>query len=662
MDLRNLTGYEINFLHCQGCTAEDWSRVQVPRDFETERVRNVHFSGDNILGGMRKTVLLPGDVEMPSGIYNSHLHNCSFGDDVFIRGVRLMANYDVEGDVVIENVLSLVTEGMASFGNGTELEILNEGGGRTIKIFDRLSAQLAYFMALYRERAGFIQALDKIIDYHVKCRTFETGRIKKGSRITNCGEIKNVFIGEYAEINGALKLSNGSILSTKEDPAVIGAGVEAKDFIIQTGSSVENSAILHRCFVGQGVRIGRQYSAENSAFFANSEAFHGEGCSIFAGPYTVTHHKSTLLIAGFFSFFNAGSGSNQSNHMYRLGPVHQGILERGARTGSFSYMLWPSRVGAFTSVIGKHFTNFDTSEFPFSYISEEDGKSILTPAINLFTAGTKRDSLKWPARDRRKGQDKLDLINFDVLSPYTAGRMLTGMGILNDLYQKTSKDTKTVSYKGIEINRLMLRTSARYYEMGIKIFMGRCLIDQIEKLGAKIFENIKPADNSAGSLAMEMWVDAAGLLSPISSINNFVDSVTSGEINRISQAEDALNNIWRNYRENEWHWCLTLMKKRTGGQQEAITPEYLSGIITDWKNESIKLNNMILKDAMREFDLSSKISYGVDGNKDEDFQAVRGSYEENKFIKQIREENLVIEERADKALSILESHSESIEA
>ena len=53
----------------------------------------------------------------------------------------------------------------------------------------------------------------------------------------------------------------------------------------------------------------------------------------------MTHHKSTLLIAGLFSFMNAGSGSNQSNHMYKLGPIHQGILERGAKTSSDSYIL-----------------------------------------------------------------------------------------------------------------------------------------------------------------------------------------------------------------------------------------------------------------------------------------------------------------------------------
>ncbi len=40
--------------------------------------------------------------------------------------------------------------------------------------------------------------------------------------------------------------------------------------------------------------------------------------------------------------------------------------------------------------------------------------------MNFFTVGTLRDGEKWPNRDRRKNTDKLDLLIFDVLSPYTA--------------------------------------------------------------------------------------------------------------------------------------------------------------------------------------------------------------------------------------------------
>ena len=50
---------------------------------------------------------------------------------------------------------------------------------------------------------------------------------------------------------------------------------------------------------------------------------------------------------------------------------------------------------------------------------------------------------------------------------------------------------------------------------------------------------------------------------------------------------------------------------------------------------------MILGDAAKEFDNSSKIGFGVDGDeavRDQDFDAVRGVLDENKFIKGIKEE------------------------
>ena len=132
---------------------------------------------------------------------------------------------------------------------------------------------------------------------------------------------------------------------------------------------MDGAALLANTYVGQACRIGRQFSAENCLFFANCEAFHGEACSVFAGPYTVTHHKSTLLIAGMFSFYNAGSGTNQSNHMYKLGPVHEGRLERGSQNGFLLLhdVALPSR-SVFRRAGQAHPKLRHRRDFPFSHI------------------------------------------------------------------------------------------------------------------------------------------------------------------------------------------------------------------------------------------------------------------------------------------------------
>ncbi len=652
MGVRKLEDSEITALERKGCTASDWSKLEVTEPFQMDRIQNVRFSGKVAIGRLAKNIAFPGGAEKPAGLYNCSIHNCSLGDNVFVLNVGSLANYNIANDVVIENVGSLVVERTSSFGNGIELEVLNEAGGRSLKMYDRLSAQIAYLMVLYRHKPEMIAKLETMIDSYVGNKTSDRGFIGQECRIVDTHMIRNCLIGQQASISGALRLEEGTIAGSVEDPVLVGEGVIATNFIILSGSHVESAVVLENCFVGQGVRLGKQFSAENSAFFANCEGFHSEACALFAGPYTVTHHKSSLLIAGLLSFFNAGSGTNQSNHMYKLGPVHQGIMERGCKTGSFSYLLWPSRTAPFSVILGKHGGNFDASEFPFSYIHEEDGRSILTPAMNLFTVGTRRDSIKWPTRDRRKDPEKLDLINFTLLNPHIVQKMVEGRDILLELYADTPKDKEFVTHKGVQIRRLLLKPGARYYEMCIKVFMGDCLIKHLES-GKKITEAASLPE-MAGKSA---WVDICGLVAPAGAIEKLLDEISTNRINDLDNLTIELGKIHAEYSEYEWSWCLSLIEERLGIKRDKINKEQLAQIIRDWKENSIKLNNMIAKDAMKEFDSLARLGYGINGNtevRDLDFAAVRGAYEENPFIMQMDEDKVEIEKKAEKMLADLD--------
>jgi hypothetical protein len=395
-------------------------------------------------------------------------------------------------------------------------------------------------------------------------------------------------------------------------------------------------------------------------FFANSEAFHGEACSLFAGPYTVTHHKSTLMIASLVSFFNAGSGTNQSNHMYKLGPIHQGILERGSKTGSFAYLLLPCHIGAFTVVMGKHYANFDSSDFPFSYISDENGKSELTPAMNLFTVGTRRDTEKWPIRDRRKDLNKLDLIHFDLFSPYIVGKIINGINILNELAEKTDKNQDYVNFKGINIHRLLLKTTRKYYEMALRIYIGQEVVKRIQDLD----NNSSPTDlrnmmTVQGTDGAGRWVEICGLFSPSSKIDELIDSVKIRKIRSIDDLVENLKSIYNNYNKYAWVWCSNLISEQTGYKPENIPIDNLIKIIRDWKTNAIRLNNMILQDTEKEFNSCSKIGFGIDGDvhiRDKDFQSVRGEYENNKFVTSLQGESQKIEEKANRLIAIIENY------
>jgi hypothetical protein len=658
MAYRSLTSEEINLLLSQGCFADNWTNILVKEGFSSKNIRNTRFEGKIKLGDFSGTLELEKGISKGCGLYNSFIQHCEIADRVYIAEAKNLSNYIIEENVAIENVGSLAVKEESTFGNGTEIEALNEGGGRELPIFDRLSSQIAYLTILYRHDIDFTNQLLGMIREYSESKRSGMGRVESGARISNTQMILNVSVGSYAIISGACLLEEGTINSCKEAPAVVGEGVTAKKFIILSGSKVDSAAIIEKTFIGQGVKMGKQYSAENSLFFANCEAFHGEACSLFAGPYTVTHHKSTLLIASLISFFNAGSGTNQSNHMYKLGPVHQGILERGSKTGSFAYLLLPCMVGAYTVVMGKHYANFDTADFPFSYITEEKGKSELTPAMNIFTVGTRRDSEKWPTRDKRKDPDKLDLIHFDLFNPYIVGRILNGIDILNELAEKTSKTQEYANYKGINIHRLLLKASRKYYEMALKVYTGQQIVKRIDGINrnsslSDIRKNLITHDKAGTG----KWVDICGLFSPASKIEELIDAVKSFQIKSIPAFTERLRDIYNSYDNYAWAWCANMIDRQIGIDMDNIDAARLIQIINDWKINAVKLNNMILKDAEKEFDTSSRLGFGIDGDertRDMDFQTVRGVYEENRFVLGLKKEIGDIEEKADSLIAILE--------
>jgi carbonic anhydrase/acetyltransferase-like protein (isoleucine patch superfamily) len=647
MNGRVLTETEIKQLENQGCHCSDWSKITVADPFNAERFCRVNFSGTVSLGTQDGRLELDEGLDRPTGITDSSLHNCVINDNVIISRVSQLANYNIESGAIIDSVGSLIVSGESGFGNGVEIEPLNEGGGRELTLFGRLSSQIAYMMVVYRHRPQFVKALQKLVDNYSSSKKSNQATIGAGTVIRNSRSIKNVSVGESAIIEDVIRLENGTLVSNTEAPTYVGTGVIAKNFIIHSGSKVDEGAVVTNCFIGQGVKIGKQYSAENSVFFANCEGFHGEACSLFAGPYSVTHHKSTLLIAAMTSFYNAGSGTNQSNHMYKLGPLHQGILERGCKGGSFSCMMWPCRVGPFSVVLNKHSANVDTSNLPFSYIDIEGGKTIITPAMNIFTVGTKRDGEKWPARDRRKDPNKLDLIRFEVLSPYVIGKVVKGIADLKALYEKASKKQSTVNYNGGIIKRLILQTCCKYYEIAINIYLGNHLVDIVTNSSkADAITDIKKLVLENKGAKLEDWSDVSGLLAPQKVIDDVIEGVESGKIGSINVLQQALQAVYDDYEKADQRFFATLLGQRLEGD---VTTKAIAEMIEKWKVSRLKLNNMILRDASKEFDQSSSIGFGLDGDdlvRQADFEAVRGTMDDNKFITGLNEETAEVESTA----------------
>ena len=486
---------EIAQLSANFCRCADWSSLHIHPQTDLSRLRNVSFEGENFIG------LLDRNDDI---IENALLCNCHIGDNVKIRNVSIgLFNCVVGAGARIENVGRIEFEKESLCGVGTEVAVLDETGSRPVMIFPGLTAQIALLMA--REPKWCENHFRPILNDYLDSHDYFTG-IGEEAVIENAPLLFNVSVGKEVKVIGPTNLRNGTIVNNAARGrclAYVGSGVDAENFIIEDGR-VDSGSIVRNCFVGQGASLEKGFSAHDSLFFANCSLENGEACALFAGPYTVSMHKSTLLIGCQTSFMNAGSGTNQSNHMYKLGPVHWGILERGVKTSSAAYLMLGAKIGAFSLLMGQHKTHPDSSQFPFSYLFGDDrGATVVVPGVMLRSCGLMRDEKKWPARDRRVKR-KLplhDRVVFDVLNPLTVEAMLTALDVIDELLSRPADDDRFLRYRGMKFTRASLERARHLYELAIYKYLFLRTHD-------KGFPE-KASPSEAGD-----WIDMAGLLLP----------------------------------------------------------------------------------------------------------------------------------------------------
>ena len=539
--MRELTVQEIAQLEERGCWAEDWSDILVDEAFVPSQMSNVLLYGHVEIGG------LSGSVEVEEGfrrrccVRNATLRNVTIGDDCLVENVRgYISNTQIGARSYVANVGIITNQEDSTFGNGTEISVLNEGGDANIIIFEGLTAQLAWLMVNFSSARKLANA--QLSAFNVQSSIPHIGA---GSRVVDVKEMNNVRIGEGCEVQGSCKLNNCTILSTDDASTLIGSDVIIEDSVVAAGASVIDGAKVYCSFVGESVHIGKGFSSEASVFFANSYMDNGESCAAFCGPFATSHHKSTLLIGGAFSFYNAGSGTNQSNHAYKMGPIHWGTLDRGSKTASGSHILWPAHVGSFSMVMGKVQNHPQVQKLPFSYVIAEGRETNLVPGINIRTVGTWRDVGKWPKRDKRPLSSRNDIINFAFPNPYIVQSVLDGKSILEDLLKKNPEGTETFTYHGCKIKRAALLKGIQYYDLVLKLFLYRCFQN-----------NTTETDESNGC----RWVDMMGLLAPKSELDSVVRDIESNAISSLEELIEILNQIHRSYKQYEQAYANFVMQ------------------------------------------------------------------------------------------------------
>ena len=594
MQYRSLTFEEIDTLENNSCWAEDWNRVKVAEEgFQAKLFHRVMFYGDIQLGSFQKEVEITKGFVKHSGINDTTLRNVTIGNDCLIEKVgNYINNYTIGNDCIISNISVMETTEGATYGEGNLISVLNEVGDGNLIFFHDLNSQFAAFMVKHFDDKELKNAIRRLINEEITRTNPEQGTIGNNVKIVNTREITNTVIQDNCEISGASRLSDCTILSSEHASVYIGTGVICENSIISDGSSIVNSVKMQDCFVGEACQISNGFTASQSVFFANSFMSNGEACAAFCGPFCASHHKSSLLIGGMFSFYNAGSGTNFSNHAYKMGPMHWGVLERGTKTASGGYLLMPATIGTFSVCFGKLMHHPNTTALPFSYLIAEADKMYLVPGRNITTVGLYRDIRKWPKRDIRPKQTQKSIVNFDWLSPFSVGEILQGKKILENLRQASGDNVSSYNYHEYVINATSLRKGIKYYDIALRIYMG-AVLKRAHKWG--FFG--KPQTE----VGLGRWNDLSGLLLPVSEEQRLIEDIKSSNLETIQEVVDRFREINYNYRIYQWAWTYRMILEYYG--IEEITPEDDARIKKDYIEARRAWIAEIKKDAEKEFEM-----------------------------------------------------------
>jgi hypothetical protein len=588
-EYRKLTQEEISILIINGCQAEDWNLVEVAKGFDPQCLRRVTFYGTARLGGCCGSIEVSDGFVKRCGINNATLRNVTIGDNCLIENVgNFMNNVVVGNGCHISNVCTIETRPGATYGQGSLISVLNEVGKGNLLLFDGLNSQLAALMVKQFGNSVFLKALTQLVDKFIAAKRPECSTIGNKVHITNTNEITNSVIGDGCQMSGASRLSNCTISSTVENPITIGTGVICENSIISGGSKIINSVKIVDCMVGEACELSNGFTAASSVFFANSYMSNGEACAAFCGPFSVSHHKSSLLIGGQFSFYNAGSATNFSNHAYKMGPMHYGILERGSKTASGAYLLMPANIGTFSVLFGKLMYHPDTRDLPFSYLIAYSDTMYLVPGRNFATVGLYRDIRKWPKRDKRRVADRKSIVNFDWLSPFSISEVLRGKRILERLREASGDNVSTYNYHEYVIKAPLLRKGIEYYDLALRIYMGAVL---------KRHRPVTPSSQDGEG----NWVDLSGMLLPESEEKRLVDDVISGKLASIEEVLNRFVTIHNNYNEYRWAWTYRMILDYYG--IDILDAEAVERIHADYVAARREWIALIRKDAEKEFSL-----------------------------------------------------------
>jgi hypothetical protein len=216
--------------------------------------------------------------------------------------------------------------------------------------------------------------------------------------------------------------------------------------------------------------------------------------------------------------------------------------------------------------------------------------------------------------------------------------MFKGLKTLDNLKYSSGELSDLYSFHSTKITNSALNKGIRYYNIGIKKFLGNSLIKRLENLpagatDADLQAMLRP-DTEVGS---GLWVDVSGLIAPRSEVARLMDDIESGAVASIEAINARFREMHANYYTYEWTWAYGKIQEFFGIDPAAMTKAQAAGIVRDWQEAVVSLDREVYEDARKEFSLAAMTGFGADGerqDKENDFQHVRGDFDENPFVRE----------------------------
>ena len=178
----------------------------------------------------------------------------------------------------------------------------------------------------------------------------------------------------------------------------------------------------------------------------------------------------------------------------------------------------------------------------------------------------------------------------------------------------------------------------------------------MKDLGSRIctetpIRNPQSAICNAKAVYSSKWVDIAGQLMPKQRLADLEDAIETGKIDTIEAFGVHTKTIHECYGADEWIWVRKAYEQVFGEALETLDAEKLCQVAAALRKVKTKFLNLVAADAQKEFSELSHIGFGQDGNRDDveaDFRAVRGTYEENPFVLEIRQNIEQLQQRTER--------------